>query len=30
MAKIDEINGNGNHEGVVLAEIVKILKSDLM
>jgi hypothetical protein len=30
MAKIDEINGNGNHEGVVLAEIVKILKPDLI
>jgi hypothetical protein len=30
MAKIDEINGNENHEGVFLAEIVKILKPDLM
>jgi hypothetical protein len=30
MAEIDGINGNGNHEGVVLAEILKILKPDLM
>jgi hypothetical protein len=30
MAEIDGINGNENHEGVVLAEIVKILKLDLM
>jgi hypothetical protein len=30
MAEIDGINGNGNHEGVVLAKIVKILKPDLM
>jgi hypothetical protein len=30
MAEIDGINGNGNHEGDVLVEIVKILKPDLM
>jgi hypothetical protein len=30
MAEIDGINGSGNHEGVVLAEILKILKPDLM
>jgi hypothetical protein len=30
MAEIDGINGNGNHERDVLAEIVKILKPDLM
>jgi len=30
MAEIDGINGNGNHEGVVLAEILKILKPNLM
>jgi hypothetical protein len=30
MAEIDGINGNENHERVVLAKIVKILKLDLM